>query len=287
MVSLAGLSVGDAFGEQFFAHPVTTERRVPARPWGYTDDTQMALSMVAVLRRHGRIDQDALADDFAAHYEPGRGYGPAMHRVLRRIANGEHWSVVAGSSFEGQGSYGNGAAMRAAPLGAFFADDLGRVVEEAGSSARVTHAHPEGIAGAIAVAVAAAMACRARHGDAPAPMQAAYLDAVLVHVPFSEVYSRLRRARDLSEGLPVETAAEILGNGSLVSAQDTVPFALWCAARHLEDYEASLWTTVTGLGDRDTTCAIAGGVVACFTGLEGIPTAWHSAREPLPSLDAW
>jgi hypothetical protein len=32
----------------------------------------------------------------------------------------------------------------------------------------------------------------------------------------------------------------------------------------------------------DTTCAIAGGIVAAHTGLDGIPAGWLSAREPLP-----
>jgi ADP-ribosylglycohydrolase len=67
-----------------------------------------------------------------------------------------------------------------------------------------------------------------------------------------------------------------------VSAQDTVPFCLWCAAKHLDNYEEALWATVSGLGDRDTTCAIVGGIVACYTGAEGIPSNWLAAREPLP-----
>jgi hypothetical protein len=37
----------------------------------------------------------------------------------------------------------------------------------------------------------------------------------------------------------------------MVSGQDTVPFALWSAACHLNDYEEALWATVSGLGDRD------------------------------------
>ncbi|ACC80064.1 ADP-ribosylglycohydrolase family protein [Nostoc punctiforme] len=46
--SLEGLSVGDAFGERFFLHPDVVEslivsRAIPASPWYYTDDTQMAL----------------------------------------------------------------------------------------------------------------------------------------------------------------------------------------------------------------------------------------------------
>jgi len=64
-----------------------------------------------------------------------------------------------------------------------------------------------------------------------------------------------------------------------------VPFSLWCAARHLDDFTEAMWTTVSGLGDRDTTCAIVGGIVACAVGEEGIPKAWQSAREPLPRVE--
>ena len=52
--------------------------------------------------------------------------------------------------------------MRVAPLGAYFADDLEMVRAQAVLAAEVTHAHPEGIAGAVAVALAAAWACRLR-----------------------------------------------------------------------------------------------------------------------------
>ncbi len=63
---------------------------------------------------------------------------------------------------------------------------------------------------------------------------------------------------------------------------DTVPFCLWCAAQYLDNYEEAMWATVSALGDRDTTCAIVGGIVACYNGVEGIPPDWLAAREPLP-----
>ncbi|WP_210408401.1 ADP-ribosylglycohydrolase family protein, partial [Allokutzneria sp. NRRL B-24872] len=78
--------------------------------------------------------------------------------TLRRIREGEPWRTVAGEAFGGQGSRGNGAAMRVAPLGAHFADDPARAAMEAALSAEVTHPHPEGVAGAVAVALAAAHA---------------------------------------------------------------------------------------------------------------------------------
>jgi ADP-ribosylglycohydrolase len=67
----------------------------------------------------------------------------------------------------------------------------------------------------------------------------------------------------------------------MISAQDTVPFALWCAAQHLAAFEEALWLTVVGPGDRDTTCAMVGGIVAAATGVAGLPPEWLRRREPL------
>ncbi len=59
---------------------------------------------------------------------------------------------------------------------------------------------------------------------------------MLPHVPEGMVASRLRRAQVLTPATPLATAVGVLGNGSLVSAHDTAPFALWYAARHLDGY---------------------------------------------------
>jgi ADP-ribosylglycohydrolase len=286
LVSLEGLSVGDAFGETFFVNPtmvagLIADRALETPPWEFTDDTNMALSIVSILRQYGEIDQERLALDFGVRYDPGRGYGPAMHRLLERYAQGEAWREAASRLFVGQGSFGNGAGMRVASLGAYFADDLERVVEQARLSAEVTHAHPEGIAGAIAVAVAAALSCKLRETSS-LPQPSEFLDQVRAYVPDSIVREKIRHARNLAPGSSVQLAVAALGNGSQVTAQDTVPFALWCAAQQLNNYEEALWLTVSGLGDRDTTCAMVGGIVACYTGIEGIPAEWRTSREPLP-----
>ena len=169
LLSLDGLSVGDGFGETFFTSAAVIERRLeqfdpPPPPWFVTDDTTMALSIVRCLKRYGHIEQDALAARFAREYarDPLRGYGGTAHGILRAIGEGVPWRVAAGWVFDGQGSCGNGGAMRAAPIGAYFADDLNRVIAEAKASAEVTHAHPDGQTGAIAVALAAAYMVRER-----------------------------------------------------------------------------------------------------------------------------
>jgi ADP-ribosylglycohydrolase len=286
LLSLDGLSVGDGFGEQFFTGPDSIERRLeyrdpPPAPWHVTDDTLMALSIVRCLKRYGFIEQDALAAAFAREYarDPKRGYGGTAHGILRAIGDGTSWQVAAGRVFDGQGSCGNGGAMRSAPIGAYFADDIPRVIAEARASAQVTHAHPDGQTGAIAVALAAAWVVR--EGTQAAREDHALIEFVMEHIPQRETFYGLKKALQVPLKLSARAAALTLGNGSGVISSDTVPFCLWCAARHPKDYQAAMWTTVSGLGDRDTTCAIVGGIVALSARRDGIPADWLKAREKL------
>jgi ADP-ribosylglycohydrolase len=289
--ALEGLSVGDALGQHWLVYMLRggalagsiPRVDVPPPPWYFTDDTTMALSVVSVLRQAGRIQQEQLAADFALRFQqdPFRGYGAGMQALLRQIAAGDSWREASKSLFGGQGSFGNGAAMRVAPLGAYFADSLETVVEQAQRSAEVTHAHPEGIAGAIAVAVAAAWAWRlGQRGKRPDRTE--FLDLILPEVPESAVRAALRTARNLGSKVSAVAAAARLGNGSQISAQDTVPFVLWCAGQYLERYETALRQTLRGGGDLDTTCAMVGGIVVLYSGSQSIPPAWLQAREPLP-----
>lgn len=166
--------------------------------------------------------------------------------------------------------------MRAAPLGAWSSDDLDAVVAEAYRSAVVTHAHPEAAAGAIAVAVAAALSVRGIAGGE-------LIEALAARVPDSEVATRLRRAVKIGLSADPRHVAGMLGCGQQISAVDTVPYTIWCAARHLDDLPEALWGTALAGGDVDTTCAIVGGIVAGRTGLTAVPTDWLTACEPLPA----
>jgi ADP-ribosylglycohydrolase len=261
--SLAGLSVGDAYG----ARPVSP-------PWPWSDDTEEACCLVAVLDE-GDFDRDRFAELLGRHHDPSRGYGAGAVVTLRAIRDGVPWPVVAAAAFDGQGSAGNGAAMRAAPLGAWHADSLAQAAAQGARAAEVTHAHAEGIAGGVAVAVAGAVAAAARLDGGPVDL----LGAVLAHTPPGRVRDGLVRATGVSGA---DRAADVLGRGERALATDTVPFALWVAARHLGDYRAAVEACAGAGGDTDTTCAIAGGVVAAYTGVDGIPADWLAAREPLP-----
>ncbi|MGP4000784.1 ADP-ribosylglycohydrolase family protein [Streptomyces sp. 8N706] len=280
LASLRGLAVGDALGSQFFVpsnYPALKRRALPPGVWQWTDDTEMACSVLAVLVDHGRIDQDALARSFAEHHDVDRGYGPAVNRMLRLIREGGDWRELASALFNGQGSWGNGAAMRIAPLGAWYAGEPEQATHQAEISSYITHQHREAVAGTMAVAAAAALVARpdgCGGGEA-------LLGRVIELVPRSAVQAGLRRALDMLDYGDAGTVAAVLGSGRRTSAHDTVPFSLWAAARHLGNYEEAFWTTAQVGGDMDTTCAIVGGVLAAAEG--GAPPGdWQERTEPLP-----
>jgi ADP-ribosylglycohydrolase len=298
--SLVGLSVGDAFGTMLDGYGAELARRAAKRliamkrPWRWTDDTAMAISIYEQLAAAGTIDPDALAAAFVARFarEPERGYGAGAYGLLARVAAGASWRTEVAGMFGGKGSYGNGAAMRAAPIGAYFASDLERVRAEALRSAMPTHAHPDGAAGAVAIATAAALA-RLRTPKAD------ILPEVARWTPPSKTRDGLVRAHELGLGFEVQLAGEELGTGANITAHDTVPFAVWCAARHLDSYEDALWTACATPGldhapnalalcaiDRDTIGAIVGGIVACAVGMDGIPLLWREATERLAESDS-
>jgi ADP-ribosylglycohydrolase len=259
--SLLGCAVGDALGANL------TDGRLPTPPWRWTDDTEMACSVWHVLATAGRIDPDALATSFVRHFDVGRSYGAGAATMLGAARHGADLRALAARAFGGAGSWGNGAAMRVAPIGAWFAGDPVRAAAEAAVSARVTHTHREGVAGAVATAVAAALP-----GD---------LAALGQHVPPGQVRDGIATAATMRDATAAEVAAEV-GAGGRVSAPDTVPLALWIAARHADDYEQAVWTAAAVAEDVDTVCAMVGAIVAANVGEQGIPARWRESVEPLP-----
>lgn len=293
-LSLEGLNVGDCFGETYFrgygsfensnlsVDELIAKRELAISDWFWTDDSIMAFSIFNTLKNFGEIEQYALAQSFADRYEVRRGYGPSMHGQLQKLRQGGNWETVSSSVFEGMGSWGNGSAMRVSPVGAYFADDLKKVCEEAEKSAVVTHKHEEAIVGAIATAVATALAWKFKQ-ETVRPSRQEFIEAVLPYLSASEVRKGVQIARDINTTTTTINAADMLGNGSKVSCPDTVPFCLYCAGEFLDNYEEAMWQTVSALGDRDTTCAIVGGIVVMYAGLESIPKTWLEKRELIPA----
>lgn len=276
--ALHGIALGDCFGQSFFIPDEMACQRIKNReilnePWHFTDDTVMAIGIYSILEKYGKIDQDELARVFAENYalDWHRGYGGTAHSILRSIGEGQNWQNVALEAFDGMGSMGNGAAMRVAPIGAYFADDLDKVLYYARASAEVTHAHIEGIVGAMAVAIASALFLNKKLGHY-SEEGAAFLHDVADRLPESDTKYKILSAASVKKESNIDFVVSVLGNGIRLTAPDTVPFCLWCAAYFYSSVEEALWTAVSALGDRDTICAIVGGMVALFA--DELPQKW-------------
>jgi ADP-ribosylglycohydrolase len=187
-------------------------------------------------------------------------------------------------------------------MAAYFAEEgYEKVAEQAALASAVTHAHPEGIAGGVAVAVAAAYAWLNRDRCGDDAVKRGLFDAVLAHAPAGDVRQGIERAAAFTFDLSVEPAVRLLdygmqtvpfdmsiervvrqlGNGSRISCQDTVPFCLWVAARYLDDYQSAIVQAIRAGGDIDTNAAIVGSIVALAVEADGIPPDWLGDREEL------
>lgn len=267
ILSLEGLSLGDSFGQSFFieqdkAIQQISFRQLPVEPWFYTDDTVMAISIVETLNKFRYINQDYLAQIFAQKYleEPNRGYGSTAGKILREISQGVHWQTAASNAFSGMGSMGNGGAMRASPIGAYFFDDYQRVMKEAKASCKVTHSHPDAQAGTIAVAITAAY-CTRKGLKRFSTNAKSLLETVIEMTPESKTQSRIKRAIDIPFDSRLEFVISCLGNGINLCSYDTVPIALWFVAGNHSNFSDAVWNSVAALGDRDTIYAIVGSLV--------------------------
>jgi diguanylate cyclase (GGDEF)-like protein len=281
---LEGLATGDAFGNSLRIQgsqgtaDSAARKELPSSPWRWTDDTQMAQSVLAELEQRGRIDQASLARRMMQRFlaDPARGYGSGTRKILEQMTYGEYFQTAAQAVYEG-GSYGSAASARSAVIGAFYTGNPWRALRESRLAAGVTHLHPEGVAGAIAVSVTAAMV---RPGTRL--IGANLLLEAAAMVPDSQVKEQMLKAVEIPRGALLDAVCQ-LGNGLQSTAQDTVPFSLWCAAHSLNDYEEALWTVASSRGQVDTLGAIVGAIVSLSS--RSIPESWIQQRERLPVVE--
>jgi ADP-ribosylglycohydrolase len=283
--SLLGLSIGDAFGESFFGERDEIldhiyQRKTPKTSWEFTDDTVMGIAVFEQLEKTGTINQNELIKLFVENHskDVNRGYGATARRILREIEEGGDWKEISNGVFDGMGSMGNGAAMRVSPIGAFHFDDFEKVKTLTVKSAEITHSNIEAITGAIAVSIASALSTKLKLENETISAEN-FIQTILSELPDSDTKSKINKSLSVPYSYRIDTVKTILGNGTKIMAQDTVPFAIWCAAHNLNDFENALWKAVSILGDRDTICAIVGGITIMSSNEDKIPSNWLNSVE--------
>jgi poly(ADP-ribose) glycohydrolase ARH3 len=265
---LLGLAIGDAFGAPHEGGPPgrMTAETGWTRVLRYTDDTEMAIGVAEALAHNPDVDREFLAERFVANYTAGRGYGFGTRRWIEMVRDGASWAAAARAVFP-DGSFGNGAAMRVAPVAVRHPADAARRRRAAEASAEVTHQHPLARAGAVVLADAVAFALADRSERLPARVM---LDTLAESAPHEEFRQALRTAREMLARPfdPMETV-ERLGNG--VEALRSVPAAIYVAVRHSDDYTATVRAACGLGGDADTIAAMAGAITGAHVGRAGLP----------------
>lgn len=278
---MVGSALGDAIGELAFQGLKEASLRSKIAPMDtliYTDDTAMAIGLAESITQVGGLDERHLGDTFRANFqrEPWRGYAsgpPTVFSLVKR--HGISYSEAARSLFGGQGSFGNGAAMRIAPLGLFFHDSPD-LYEQARASASVTHAHPIGVDGAAVLAWAVAQAVKLDPQE-PFPFEL-FSQGLVDFARTPEIRDKMARARTLiAEDVPPPDAARRLGRS--VAVHESMPFAVYSFLRHPQSFEECLFCAILHGGDRDTLGAMACAVSGAYLGVEAIPPAWREKIE--------
>jgi poly(ADP-ribose) glycohydrolase ARH3 len=189
----------------------------------------------------------------------------AFGNVLR----GMNWEVAAKAQFGGSGSYGNGGAMRVAPVALWAYPDLDETIRLARETAKVTHTHPVGVEGAVIQAVAAHHALQTEFEPA---RLLADLDELIETEEFRGKLDILSSCLERDDD---ERARLHLGNW--VAAHNSVVTALYCFLL-ADDFEDAIVRAIRMAGDTDTIGAMTGALAGARWGLNSIPPVWRSVE---------
>ena len=278
---LLGSALGDAIGELAFEHRNEDALRAQvaqSETLTYTDDTAMSIGLAESILQTGEIDQQQLGDTFRANFkrEPWRGYAsgpPTVFAIVERL--GVSYTDAAQSLFQGMGSFGNGAAMRIAPVGLFF-HDSSSLYEQVQLSATVTHAHPLGVDGAAVLARAIAQAVEL---DPQEPLSRdRFIASLLDFSRTREMWDKLTLVGELLEEdvLPMIAAVRLRQS---VTTHESVPFAVYAFLHYPHSFEDCLFCAALNGGDRDTLAAMACAISGAYLGVEAIPLPWREKIE--------
>jgi poly(ADP-ribose) glycohydrolase ARH3 len=279
--SLIGTAAGDALGASVEGWRMVAEGEVKALAKRgslliYTDDTHMAIGMAESLIAKRGFDGEHMTRTFIGNYdlEPFRGYGPGPPRIFGMIKGGEAWDRAAEKLYSG-GSYGNGSAMRIAPIGVFYHDDPTTLKQVAYESSQITHAHELGKQGAALQAGAVALATEA---EPFSPFNHVDFLRGLSDFIEHELYKQKLRSieRLIGEGDKVKVVLE-LGNG--IEAFNSVPTAIYSFLTHPQSFAEAIIYAISLGGDTDTIAAMTGAIAGAYLGIEAIPETWRQRLE--------
>ncbi|KAK2588728.1 hypothetical protein KPH14_001616 [Odynerus spinipes] len=258
----------------------------------FTDDSAMTRCVAESLVERGELDLIDLAKRFVKSYyqEPNRGYGAGVVTVFQKLRGNKFKDVLlpAREQFNGQGSWGNGGAMRVTPIALFAHQNYENLLDLTRKATEITHTHKIGIDGAILQAIAVQQCLHLDPNNALnvcdfieeliCKMDKIEQDEEGLDLAEAQPYKRkLNVMRKLisedKEGPRSEEVIRHLGNN--IVALHSVPTAIFCflrAQKPITGIETenplrrAIQYAITLGGDTDTIGSMAGALAGAFYG---------------------
>ena len=233
---MIGAIIGDIVGSVYERHNIKTKDfEFFSEGSRFTDDTVMTCAVCYAVREYKARSNVNVIGLFQkrmvelGQMYPDAGYGGKFRQWLQNDYRRPY------------GSYGNGSAMRVSACG-MLADSLEEAHNLAVYSAEVSHNHPEGIKGAVAVAEAIYLA-----------RQKKTKDEIRVHL--SQYYDLNFTLDEIRPTYEFDS-----------SCQGSVPQAIE-AFLEAENFEDAIRNAISIGGDSDTIAAIAGSIAEPYFGI--------------------
>jgi poly(ADP-ribose) glycohydrolase ARH3 len=238
----------------------------------------MMIALAESMVRCQQVNGEDIANTYVKFCDPRRGYGGGALRALQRIRNGVSWRESGTGDFPG-GSFGNGGAMRIAPIGIVYGSgDVQRLRGHVKAAVYCTHTHPLGIDGAMCQARAIGIVAQCDPASERLST-ATVLKAIHDAVHTDEFHAALEQLAQLLQttDVSVEQVLSRLGHG--VAAIEAVPAALYAFLAHAQSFEEAVVYAVGLGGDTDTIGAMTGTLSGAYLGASQIPARWLDVIE--------
>lgn len=254
---MLGAIIGDIVGSVYEWHNIKTkEFPLFQQNCSFTDDTVMTCAVAEAIMAGGTREDFIQAMKMYGRMYPRAGYG------------GRFIQWLASDNTEPYNSFGNGSAMRVSSCGWIASCDsfaeTGQIPEAiremAKQSAEVTHNHPEGIKGALAIADAIFLARYYFHlcsddssarGSAPKEWK----EKIKKHIEETYGYNLTTSLQEIRPSYRFD-----------VTCQGSVPQAI-IAFLESTDFEDAIRNAISIGGDSDTIAAITGSIAEAAYGV--------------------
>lgn len=258
-----------------------------------TDDTMESVIISQVLIQHGAFSEDAFNQamkQWAIEQKmlESTVIGPSTRRYLTALIEGVDPKPTAGKGMT------NGSAMRVAPIGIRYHDNLTKCIEAAAASSLPSHGSKPAVAAACAVAAGVALGVHGGYTPRDilraAADAAAYGEKVGAEICAPSVSRRLRLLEtivDQATGADIvailDELVDVFGASMMSYESVCIAFgAFYATGGHGAN---GVLAAVNAGDDADTNGSICGNLCGAYSGPDAFPDQWRSRVEKTSGLD--